>query len=99
MLSSNVLVTAHAHRLVQTLVSMGTEASNCHCSDGMTLPINDWHFRLEGGTISPYYAWLFLPFRSIGVNCLCISIVFYSLPYLQLIIINTALTEGAFDFV
>ncbi len=54
---------------------MGTGASNGRCSDAMTLPINDWLFHLEGGTILPYCALQFLPFISIGVNRLCISIV------------------------
>ncbi len=55
---------------------MGTAASNSRCSDAMTLPINDWLFHLEGGTIPPYCALQFLPFKSIEVNRLCISIVF-----------------------
>ncbi len=55
---------------------MGTGASYCRCSDAMILPINDWLFHLEGGTISAYYALHFLPFISIGMNRLCISIVF-----------------------
>ncbi len=55
---------------------MGTGASNGCCSDAMTLPISDWLFHLEGGTIPTYCALHFLPFISIGVNCLCISIVF-----------------------
>ncbi len=88
MRSSNALMTAHAQLLVQPQVSMGTGASG-HCSDAMTLPIiNDWLFHLEGGTIPPYCALHFLPFISIGVNCLCISIVFgcshcLSLPILS----------------
>ncbi len=55
---------------------MGTRASNSCCSDAMTLPINDWLFHIEGGTNPPYCALQFLPFISIGVNHLCISIVF-----------------------
>ncbi len=43
-------------------------------ADAITLPINHWLFRLEGGTILPYCALQFLPFISIGVNHLCISI-------------------------
>ncbi len=35
-----------------------------------------WLFLLEGGTIPPYCALQFLPLISIGVNRLCISIVF-----------------------
>ncbi len=35
-----------------------------------------WLFLLEGGTIPPFCALLFLPFISIGVNSLCSSIVF-----------------------
>ncbi len=42
----------------------------------MTFPINDWLFHLEGGTIPPYCALQFLPFISIGVNHLCMSVVF-----------------------
>ncbi len=76
MRSSNALMTVHVHRLVQPLLSMGTGASNDRCSDAMTLPINDWLFHLEGGTIPLYCALKFLPFISIGVNRLCISIVF-----------------------
>ncbi len=51
-------------------------ASNGHYTDSMTLPISDWLFNLEDGTIPPYCALQFLPFISIGVNRLCISIVF-----------------------
>ncbi len=76
MRSFNALMTAHAQLLVQPQVSMGTGASNGRCSDAMTLPINDWLFHLEGGTIPPYCALQFFPFISIGVNRLCISIVF-----------------------
>ncbi len=54
------------------------ELLTARCSDAMTLPINDWLFHLEGGTIPPYCALHFLPLISIGVNCLCISIVFGS---------------------
>ncbi len=43
-----------------------------------------WLFHLEGGTIPPYFALQFLPFISIGVNRLCISIVF---------VLNKTLTE------
>ncbi len=43
-------------------------------ADAITLPINHWLFRLEGGTIPPYCVLQFLPFISIGVNHLCISI-------------------------
>ncbi len=52
---------------------METGASN---SDAMTLPINDWLFHLEGGTISPYFPLHFLPFIITGVNRLYIYIVF-----------------------
>ncbi len=76
MRSSNALMTVHAHQLVQPQVSIGTGASNGRWSDAMTLPINNWLFHLEGGTIPPYSALQFLPFVSIGVNRLCISIVF-----------------------
>ncbi len=55
---------------------MGTGASNGHCSDAMTLRINDWLFHLEGGAIPPYCALQCLLFISIGVNRLCVSIVF-----------------------
>ncbi len=41
---------------------MGTGASNGHCSDPMTLPINDWLFCLECRTIPPYCVLLFLSF-------------------------------------
>ncbi len=46
------------------------------CSDTTTLPISNWLFHLKGGTIPPYCALQFLPFISIGVNRLCIYIVF-----------------------
>ncbi len=75
MRSSNALMTAHVQLLVQPQVSMGTGASNGRCSDAMTLPINNWLFHLEGGTIPPYCTLHFLPFISIGVNGLCIYIV------------------------
>ncbi len=39
-------------------------ASNSSCSDAMTLPISDWLFYSEGGTIPPYCALQFLPFIS-----------------------------------
>ncbi len=55
---------------------MGIGASNGRFSDAMTLPINDWLFHLEGETIPPYCALQFIPFISIGVKHLCISIVF-----------------------
>ncbi len=55
---------------------MGTRASNGCRNDAMTLPISDWLFHFEGGTIPPYCALQFLPFISIGVKRLCISIVF-----------------------
>ncbi len=42
----------------------------------MTLQISDWLFHLEGGIIPPYCELHFLPF--IGVNRLCISMVFDS---------------------
>ncbi len=48
---------------------MGTRASNGGCSDAMTLPISDWLFHLEGGTIQPYCALQFLPFLSIRLSC------------------------------
>ncbi len=70
--SSNALKT----RLLQPQVSMGTGASNGWCSDAMNLPINDSLFHLDGRTIPPYCALNFLPFISIGVSRLCISIVF-----------------------
>ncbi len=35
-----------------------------------------WFFHLQGGTIPPYCALQFPPFISLGVNRLCISIVF-----------------------
>ncbi len=76
MRSSNALMTAHTQLLLQPQVSMGTRDSNGRCSDAMTLPINDWLFHLEGRTIPPYCALHLLPFISIGVSCLCISIVF-----------------------
>ncbi len=55
---------------------METGASNGCCSDAVTIPISDWLFHLEGGTIPPYCALQFLPFIRIGVNLLFISIVF-----------------------
>ncbi len=55
---------------------MGTRAYNGRCSDTMTSPNNNWLFHLEDGTIHPYCTLQFLPFISIGVNRLCISIVF-----------------------
>ncbi len=73
---SNALMTVHAHRLVQPQVSMGTGASNACCSDAMTFSINDWLFHLEGGTIPAYCALQCLPFISIGVNRLFLSIIF-----------------------
>ncbi len=54
---------------------MGTGASSSRCSDAMNLPISDWFFHLEVGTILPYFVLQFLPFISIGVNRLRISIV------------------------
>ncbi len=42
----------------------------------VTLPINDWLFHLENGTILPYCGLQLIPFISIRVNRLCISIVF-----------------------
>ncbi len=36
----------------ESLVFMGTGASNSSCIDAMTLPISDWLFHLEGGTYS-----------------------------------------------
>ncbi len=53
---------------------MGSGASNC--SDAKALPINNYLFHLKGGTIPPFCSLQFLPFISIGVNRLCISIVF-----------------------
>ncbi len=76
MRSSMTLMTAPAQLLIQPQVSMGTGASNGCYSHAMTLPINDWLFHLEGGTMPPYCLLYLLPFISIGVNCLCISIVF-----------------------
>ncbi len=62
---------------------MGTGASNSHCTDAMNLPISDWLFHLEGGTIPSYCALQFLPCISIRVNRLCISIVFGSTDWLS----------------
>ncbi len=68
--SHNALMTVHAHRLVQPQVSMGTRDSNGRCSDfsNQRLALS---FRR---TIPPYCVLQFIPFISIGVNSLCISI-------------------------
>ncbi len=73
MRSSNALMTVHAQLLLQSQVSMRTGASNGRCREAITLPISDWLFHSEGGTIPSYCALHFLPFISIGVNR-CISI-------------------------
>ncbi len=53
---------------------MGTGAYNSCCSDAMTLPISDWLFHLEGGTIPPYCTLQFLPFISIDMYILYIHV-------------------------
>ncbi len=55
---------------------MGTGASNGCCSDAMTLPINNWLFNFEGGTIPSYCMLQFVPFIS---NRSEPSLYFYSL--------------------
>ncbi len=69
---------AHARSWV-----LGFYHKQAFCSDAMTLPISDWLFRLEGGTIPPYCVLQFLPFISIGVNRLCIYIDFGTRDFIQ----------------
>ncbi len=52
----------------------------------MIFPISDWLFHLDGGTIPTYCVLQFLPFISIGVNSLCISI---DIPCVPMCILST----------
>ncbi len=55
---------------------MGTGASKGHCSDTVTLPINDWPFHLEGRIITPYFAFALSPIHKYRSEP---SLYFYSL--------------------